>query len=379
MTTNLGDFLDKKSLYYDKIDYTIISKSWNILKSKINLPYVIHIVGTNGKGTTGRFLASFLNQLNKKVLHYTSPHILEFNERIWINGKDSTNIELNNAHHQLQIILPIKYIEQLTYFEYTTLLALYLSSNMDYIILEAGLGGEFDATNVVQSDLSLFTTIGLDHQDFLGNTIEDIASTKMRSCTNPFILGKQKEKKIDKIKDDILSLYQEIEFKEDLEKPIGYDNLPLYLIDNLNLALSTLEYLRLSIDNLVIDKLSGRFEYISKNIICDVGHNPLAAKVIYDELVVKYPTEKIVLIYNSYANKDYKAVLSILKPIVKYIEIIECTDNRIVDKNILQDTIISLNMKYKDFDSKCISQNNRYLVFGSFLVVEEFLKLYNND
>jgi len=379
MTTNLDDFLDKKSLYYDKIDYTIISKSWNIIKYKINLPYVVHIVGTNGKGTTGRFLASFLDQLNKKVLHYTSPHILEFNERIWINGKNSTTLELNNAHIQLLEILPIQYIEQLTYFEYTTLLALYLSSSMDYIVLEAGLGGEFDATNVVQSNLSLFTTIGLDHQDFLGNSIEEIASTKLRSCTNNFILGHQKYKEVYETNDKTLSNYKEISFLENLQKPIKYEILPLYLIDNLNLALSTLEYLNLSIDNLVIDKLSGRFEYIAQNIICDVGHNPLAAQVIYDELISRYPTQKVILVYNSYENKDYKAVLSILKPIVKYVEIIECTDTRIVNKKILKDTMLSLDMKHKDFDIKNISQNDIYLVFGSFLVVEEFLKFYNYD
>ena len=132
-------------------------QSWNILKHHITLPYVIHIVGTNGKGSTGRYLAHILYEKKYKVLHYSSPHILEFNERIRINGKDSTNEQLESAHIKLQKILPINILNKLTYFEYTTLLAFVLSDSLDYLVLEAGLGGEFDATNVVKNNLSLFT------------------------------------------------------------------------------------------------------------------------------------------------------------------------------------------------------------------------------
>ena len=103
---NLFSFLNKKELFYDKIDYNVILQSWNILKHHITLPYVIHIVGTNGKGSTWRYLAHILYEKKYKVLHYSSPHILEFNERIWINGKDSTNEQLESAHIKLQKILP---------------------------------------------------------------------------------------------------------------------------------------------------------------------------------------------------------------------------------------------------------------------------------
>jgi dihydrofolate synthase/folylpolyglutamate synthase len=374
MNNSLANFLDDKGLFYDKIDYDIIYKSWEILKQHVKLPYIVHIVGTNGKGTTGRYLASFLDQLQQEVIHYTSPHISKFNERIWINGDDISDDDLTFIHKNLQNILPEKLLEVLTYFEYTTLMALYFSSDMDYLILEAGLGGEFDATNVVKSDLSIFTTIDLDHQEFLGDTISEIAATKMRSCNNTFILGNQINQEVIDVKNDILSDFKEIIYQNDITLPKGYEALPLYLIDNLKLSLNVLDYLDLDIANLRINSMQWRFQKISNNIIVDVGHNPLAATVICKELLKE--NKKVILIYNSYKDKDFKKVLTILKPIIKQIEIIECFDIRMVDKDILMNCIESFQIDVKDFDINNMSDDN-YLVFGSFLVAENFLKLYN--
>ena len=374
MDNNLFDFLEKKSLYYDKIDYDIIYKSWDILKNFVDLPYVIHIVGTNGKGTTGRFLASFFKQLDKTVLHYSSPHVIKFNERIWIDGNDSTDEQLALAHKSIQEILDNLLLKKLTYFEYTTLLALYLSSGMDYLVLEAGLGGEFDATNVVENNLSLFTTIDLDHQKFLGNSVEKIATTKMRSCNNAFILGKQISQDVYDVKNNLLSEFIEVKYNNDIDIPKNSENLPSYLIDNLKLSLSALEYLNLPISNLKMTRMAGRFEKISKNIIVDVGHNPLAARVIYNELLKE--NKKVILIYNSYEDKDYNEVLNILKPLIKEVQIIKCDDKRIVDYKILKNAIYNLSLKVEDFDILNMDRDNNYLVFGSFIVVDEFLSKY---
>lgn len=187
----LKEFLEYKTMYYDKIDFTIVQNSFELLKQEIKIPFIIHIVGTNGKGTTGRFLAKYLSSIGKDVLHYSSPHITKFNERIWINDFDVSDSLLDEAHKFLQKILDTPLLEKLTYFEYTTLLSFYLSSNRDYLILEAGLGGEFDATNVATNDLSLITTIDLDHQSFLGNSIKEISLTKMRACDKVMIVGSQ--------------------------------------------------------------------------------------------------------------------------------------------------------------------------------------------
>jgi dihydrofolate synthase/folylpolyglutamate synthase len=375
---NLQEFLEYKTLYYDKIDFTIVKSSWDKLSQKIKLPFVIHIVGTNGKGSTGRFLAHYLYKKDYKVLHYSSPHIMKFNERIWINGFDVSDENLELAHKFLQDLFEIELLEKLTYFEYTTLLAFYLSKDFDYLVLEAGLGGEFDATNVVENNLSLITTIGLDHQSFLGNTVEEIAATKMRSVDNKMIIGYQVfpevVKTANEVKKQILEQRNKsieiIEVKKFDKYPIN-EKFASYLKRNLHLVITCLNELKIPIDTQLFDdvQLFGRCQKIASNITIDVGHNPLAATVIAKE----FENKKITLIYNSYADKDYVEVLRILKPIIKELIIIELDDKRIVKKEELQKTIKQLNIKNKETIK--IEENENYLVFGSFLVVEKFLSL----
>jgi len=310
MNISLIEFLDTKPLFYKKIDYNNIHNAWNIVKQHLNIPYVIHIVGTNGKGSTGRYLASFLYQEQKDVLHYSSPHILKFNERIWINGANSTNKQLDEAHSFLQEILPKDLSKILTYFEYTTLIALVLSNNKDFLILEAGLGGEFDATNVVKNDLSIFTPIGYDHQEFLGDTIEQIATTKLKSCDNCYILAHQPYNQIIQIANDILATKQNIQLVQKNLK-LYIDLLPKYLLDNLNLVLNIMTYLGFKQKYYKLPTLFGRYQKISNNITIDVGHNLLATQAIIEELRCKL--DKIILVYNSYNDKDYKQILKMLK------------------------------------------------------------------
>lgn len=367
-------------MYYDKIDYEVIKISWDILSKHIKLPYIIHIVGTNGKGSTGRYLASLLQQQKQDVLHYSSPHILKFNERIWINGEDVSDEILNQTHQKLQDILPKDLISKLTYFEYTTLVGIYLSSNRDYLVLEAGLGGEFDATNVVKNDLSIITTIGLDHQSFLGDTIEQIATTKMRSCDNQFILSQQIYDEVEIVKNKILLQNNKEEIqRKTFELTTNALLLPKYLQNNLQTVLSVLEFLKFDVKKYSLPKLKGRFQRLESNIIIDVGHNPLAAKVIAQELKedINKQNKKFILVYNSFKDKDYKGVLTILKPYIKEIQIIKCEDKRVVEKSLLEQNIKELGLKSTDFDIINVVKDENYLIFGSFLVVENFLKGYN--
>jgi dihydrofolate synthase / folylpolyglutamate synthase len=374
----LSEFLEYKTLYYDKIDFTIVESSWQILSKKINLPFVIHIVGTNGKGSTGRFLAHYLYKKNFKVLHYSSPHIMKFNERIWINGSDVSDENLELAHRFLQEVFSLELLSKLTYFEYTTLLAFYLSKDFDYLVLEAGLGGEFDATNVVVNDLSLITTIGLDHQSFLGDTIKQIATTKMRSVDTKMLIGYQVFDDVVKtayeVKEQILKERNRnieiIEVKE-FDKYELNNDFASYLKRNLHLVIECLNELKIPIDVKLFDDvpLFGRCQKILPNVTIDVGHNPLAAQVIVKE----FENKKITLIYNSYKDKDYEEVLKILKPIISKIIIMPLEDKRIVGKDSLLKIIKQLNIINEETIN--IEDSEEYLVFGSFLVVEKFLTL----
>ncbi len=313
-------------------------------------------------------------------MHYTSPHIIKFNERIWINGSDVTDSQLEKAHEKLLAVLPQLSLEKLTYFEYTTLLALYLSSSCDYLVLEAGLGGEFDATNVVENDLSLITTIGLDHTNFLGNTIEAIAKTKMRACDKSMIIGYQVEKNITQYAKEV-SQNKEKAFliqNANMDYDIGILDLqlPSYLQKNLKLAISTLEYLGFDIDLSKFEGVSfqGRCEKIAPNITIDVGHNPLAASELLKEFSSQ--NKKVQLIYNSFEDKDYVTVLEILKPIINEVEIIEVSDKRMTEVSTLTQVCDNLNIMSSSF--KQINKDKNYLVFGSFLVVEAFLDFFNS-
>lgn len=252
---------------------------------------------------------------------------------------------------------------------------MYLSNNLDYLVLEAGLGGEFDATNVVTNDLTVITTIDIDHQEFLGDTIEKIATTKMRSCDNAFIVASQINNEVYQVENKLLHDKKKITLTQ--HKLTNEANaLPEYLQNNLQVALSVLKYLCIDCEEYKIPKLFGRFEKLRDNIIIDVGHNPLAAKVIVKEL--EKLDKKVVLIYNSYKNKDFKKVLKILKPFIKEIQIIKCDDKKMVNTNELEHYIKGLCLNINYFDTMDISKDNYYLVFGSFIVVENFLKDFNS-
>ncbi len=375
----IKDFLNSKPLYYKNIDYTRMPRAYESVKERLSLPKIIHVVGTNGKGSTGRFLAYMLFKKGYKTGHYTSPHILRFNERIWINAKDIDDESLENAHKKLLNILPKEFQESLSYFEYTTLLAAVSFEGLDFAVMEAGLGGEFDATNVFDKELSLITAIDFDHQAFLGNSIEKIARTKIRSIRKKAILGYQKHNSVEEIAKEVakekeckLYMLDELlseEEKSDIKEFISKKAYPIFFSENLSLAFAAGKVLGVSfkIEDCMDLQIFGRFQKVADNVVLDVGHNPLAAKAIERELM-----PDTVLVYNAYEDKDFKEVLKILKPKIKRVEIIDIKDERAVDKEELIKVLRELGIKFRDF--KKIEKEEEYLVFGSFRVAEEFLK-----
>ncbi len=370
-------FLEIKPLYYKEIEHKRVHIAYGLLKPHIKQPRTVHIVGTNGKGSTGRMIAHLAYKSGLKVGHFSSPHILKFNERIWLNGNDSTDEVLEEAHQRLFIILGKELSESLSYFEYTTLLAFMVFENCDLMVLEAGLGGEFDATNVCDKALSVITPIGIDHQAFLGDSIEEIAGTKIRSIQKQMLLSPQVYDEVLEVAKEIadqkgaklhLSLCQTQKMRE-LEVIAQEKSWGKYLIENACVALQALDILDISyeLNDLRSLELFGRFYPLTENIRIDVGHNPLAAKAIEKAL-----DKKVILIYNSLDDKDYEAVLQILKPKVKRVEIIPIHSQRATTLSEIEKALEKIGISYGYFDSK-IDKNEHYLVFGSFYVVEEFL------
>lgn len=375
------DFLNAKPLYYEQIDYDRFPRIFNAIKKHLSIPKIIHIVGTNGKGTTGRFLATALKNRGFFVGHYTSPHIVNFNERIWLDGDSIADRLLQNSFLKLQKILNKEQSEALSYFEYTTLLAIVAFGECDYVVFEAGLGGEFDATAVFDNILTLITPIAYDHQAFLGSDIKAIATTKLRAIKHSAIMAKQGFSEVLEVArslDKTIKSYDEFLDGEDLKniKSISLRlNLPSYQEQNLALAIAALHFLGISYDENSFDgsRLFGRFSRVLKNVIVDVGHNVLAANAIAKELKDK----KIVLVYNSLKDKDFNSILKTLRPNIKRVEIIKIDTIRSSDEAILRGVLDNLGINYSDF--KEIKDDEEYLVFGSFSVVEAFMRYINFD
>ncbi len=375
-------FLSHKPLFYDVIDVKRFPEVYTSIRLKLHLPKIIHIVGTNGKGSTGRFLATALNRAGYRTGHYTSPHIVQFNERIWMDGTDADDVVLESAHQKLLTLLSDASADSLSYFEYTTLLAMIVFESCEYVVLEAGLGGEFDATNAFDKVLSIFTPIDFDHSAFLGDSIESIASTKLRSMSTQALMGKQPYIETKIIAREIATQKNctmmcidgmaTLEIKEKALHITIKNNLSDYLRDNLELAMAAFEVLGYTADLELFDQtaLFGRLTKIKKNITLDVGHNALAARAIVEAFAGK----KITLIYNTYADKNYREILSILSPILTGVEIINVNEVRIVERKLLELVLRESGIPYKTFEA--IQENKEYLVFGSFSVVEAFIKFY---
>lgn len=379
----LASFLESKPLFYDRIDYERFPAVYERIRSSLPIPKIIHIVGTNGKGSTGRFLATALFRMGKRTGHYTSPHIVRFNERIWRDGAEIDDVALENAHQRLLTILTSEDAESLSYFEYTTLLAMVAYKECEYVVLEAGLGGEFDATNVFDKVLSIFTPIDFDHSAFLGNTIESIAGTKLRSMQSTALMGKQPHIQTKVIAREIATQKEcalmcidgmaSVEIKECALQIAIKNSLSEYLQDNLELAMAAFEILGYKASSEFFDQpaLFGRLTRIKDNITLDVGHNPLAARAI----VETFEGKKVTLVYNTYADKEYREILTILKPIIESIEIIEVDEARILERTLLEPELRALNIPYSSFETIC--EDKEYLVFGSFSVAETFIKRIN--
>ena len=383
--STLLEFLDSKPLYYKEIDHERVHIAYAMLKPHIRRPTTIHIVGTNGKGSTGRMIAHLASHNPKaySVGHFSSPHILKFNERIWIDGSDSTDEVLDEAHAKLYSILGSEMSEELSYFEYTTLLAFVVFRHCDLVVLEAGLGGEFDATNVCDKELSVITPIGIDHQAFLGDSIEEIATTKIRSIQKQALLAPQVYDEVVEVAKQIADEKGAILFEtsrsecphsddkiteiRDIAKQKGWGE---YLIDNATVAIQALDIMsiRYDIDDLLSIELFGRYYPYAHNIHIDVGHNPLAARAI-----VQILAEDTILIYNSLDDKDYAEVLRTLKPKLKRVEIITIESQRATTIEQIERALDSVGLEYSNYNGE-LDDDEQYLVFGSFYVVEAFLK-----
>lgn len=309
-------------------------------------PYIFTVAGTNGKGTTCRTLEMMLLAAKLKVGVYSSPHLIRFTERVRINNQESTEQETVNAFVEIE---NVRGDISLTYFEYATLAALYQfkQAKLDVVILEVGLGGRLDATNIVDADIAIITTIDIDHVEYLGHTRESIGQEKagIFKSKSIAIVGEQNVPTsiplvAKSVNCPIFSVnhdwfYHQIDnVKWSFQSStVHYENLPItnnIPLANAATAVAALSYSPLKITQdeiakgLIQSSLVGRFQTIQQNplVIVDVAHNPHAATYLVKQLdKLKAQRSKmgnIRIVIGMLKDKDIQGTLSILKGDVWY-------------------------------------------------------------
>lgn len=300
---------------------------------------IVLIGGTNGKGSTVSTLSTLLTANNLRVGTYFSPHLIQFNERIVINGECIQDEQLCQIFSKIeQYRLSDPQPCALTFFEFTTLAALqfFKDSGCDIILLEVGLGGRLDAVNIVEPSLSIITTLGLDHMDRLGDTLEKIAIEKAGIVRQdkPVLVGQQAcyPALLNEIKRQGAILIQEGEsfgwqtdgtwhYQGD-KVSVPQHNIPA---SSLSLAFAAFKLLACEFPKLKIGSLTnlsfllkraalpGRFQkYFNKiETIFDVAHNPLGAQWLNDKLSEK--NQKNIAVWSSFKDKDIMGIVKAIK------------------------------------------------------------------
>jgi len=359
MTRTLSDWLE----YIERIHPRSIDMGLDRIRVvakalKLGKPgrVVITVGGTNGKGSTVAFIESIARAAGWKVGAYTSPHLLAYNERVRIEGADASDDALIEA---FEVIEAARGDTQLTYFEYGTLAALWLfeRAKLDLAILEVGLGGRLDATNIVDADIAVITTVDLDHQDYLGDDREQIGAEKVgiARAWKPLVLGdddppssvlghayrigaptwriandfffKPLPSSIDADGNALPARWQWREIGKRMELPAPQLAAPVQL-RNAAVAVAALRSLKKrpkplppnayaeGIANARIGGRLQRFERDGVEIVVDVGHNPQAARALADWLRAAPAAGRVIAVYAALSDKDAAGVIDAMAPVV---------------------------------------------------------------
>lgn len=374
----------------------------------------IHIAGTNGKGSTASLIASILAEAGYCTALYTSPHIKQFNERIRINGLPIPDDDL--------IQLAIKYMEigksiEATFFEITTAIAFdyFARNNVDIAVIETGLGGRLDATNVLMPLLSIITSIAIEHTDYLGNTIEQIAFEKggIIKQNIPVLLGKLPANAY-KVLEQICSERNSPLIKSDsaIANIIGLNsdyamqyqfstNSNTYLVNSpllgkhqaINhllaiLAIETINpYFNVSqqavsngVKNVVKNTgLRGRFQILSHSpiIILDTAHNPDAFEKLSETAQLIFPKVKFNIVLGAMSDKDVYEMLYKIKDITDLLIITQPSTKRAMPSNSIKQIAETLDIPNKVVQNPqqafefAKSVNEPFIVAGSFYLLAD--------
>lgn len=357
----------------------------------------IHIAGTNGKGSTSSMIASILTENNLKVGLFTSPHIHDFRERIRINGEMISERFVIDFCNQIKAL---KIDFEPSFFEITWMMALsfFKKQSCDICIIETGLGGRLDATNIITPILSIITNIGLEHTNFLGETYEEIASEKagIIKPNVPVIIGETLPETKLVFQSIAKKNSSEIIFSENLEikTPEHFPLLGYYQINNYKSVLKAIEYLNTQEYQISENSIEKGLKNLSKNTgffgrlqvinrspltILDVSHNYEGIKATLESL--KSITKgRLHLIYGTSSDKDIQKIFSLFNGKNEYY-FTEFNNLRSAKVDDLEVEAKKNNLKAKYFHNinsalksaqESVNKEDTILIFGSFFLVSDF-------
>ena len=378
---------------------------------------VVLISGTNGKGSTTAFLSSILMQAGKKTGSFYSPHLLEFRERIQINGKMIPEAELEKLELEVK-----KYVDaegEITYFEAAAACAYryFAEQGVEYALMESGMGGRLDAVNAASEELAIITSIGFEHTKWLGSEISQIAYEKAGVMKNAKLaitgagLGLETLKSEARKRGINLLAYGE-DFEADVKKEslsgtmFDYSNemqlagmeikMPgKFQVKNASLAVCAAENLECSENairaGLEKAKIRGRMEVLSKNplIVADVAHNPSGTKALVDSLKAlgHKKEEKIICVFSAMRDKNWKEMLKVLGEIVSVFVV--CTPEGKERAEDAENLFLEAKKYAESYSSKSISdavefakelanEDGMVLITGSIYMMEEVYYVLQN-
>ena len=352
---------------------------------------VITIGGTNGKGSTIAFIDSIYEQSKYKIGRSTSPHILKYNERFAIDGKEVSDTSIISA---FELIEQKRDDITLTYFEFSTLatLIIFAEARVDLALLEVGLGGRLDSVNVVDCNVSIITNIAIDHIEYLGDTREAIGHEKAGIMRNSIhcICGDQDPPL------SLLNYAKEIDapltfIKEGYQGEIGLEGAHQRINASVAIkAIEKLNYLFPITNNMIVEgikeaQIAARFQKIiigDKTVILDVAHNPAAVETLVSTLL-ESPIETVA-IFSALADKNIDDMIKLSSNSIKQWFLVPLSSERSIQLDALNDkfadsqtTTVCANMDSAINETLGLKNIKRIVIFGSFYTIADASEILN--
>lgn len=380
-----------------------MEKAYNFLGSPCSATPVILVGGTNGKGSTAAVASIALSNLGLRTGLYTSPHLLSFKERISISDESTSAEDLERIYMEMEIQIPRDLWSQLTFFEATTLLALryFFDKNVDVLVIEVGLGGRLDATNILSPLVSVVTSIDFDHMNWLGHSLLEIGREKFGISRpgRPLFLGTSiKDQGLDSAIDKTSA---EVYWSRSRELPVWIQNRGQIFSRNAELAADAVEkflhkmgfdfsHLDLELKDFFPPSLAGRSMEIQTgkaSLFCDIAHNPSGVGSFLEEFRARYGARRVPVFVSVLADKDIAGILNKFSAVQGPLIFFRTSSNRgIISKSELSSLWLGKFEWYDDFSELWqvwgggLRGRGSAIVGGSFTAVSAVLEYFGaND